>query len=72
LARLAALVPPPRHPLIRFHGVLAPHSSWRACVVPVDATPKEATARSTAQEAPARQPSGFSKNAPDVTRLART
>lgn len=24
----------PRHPLIRFHGVLAPHSSWRAEVVP--------------------------------------
>jgi hypothetical protein len=35
LARLAALVPPPRHPLIRFHGVLAPHSSWRKRVVPV-------------------------------------
>jgi hypothetical protein len=34
LARLAALIPPPRHPLIRFHGVLAPHSSWRKAVVP--------------------------------------
>ena len=34
MARLAALVPPPRHPLIRFHGVFAPHSSWRAGVVP--------------------------------------
>jgi hypothetical protein len=32
LARLADLVPPPRHPLIRFHGVLAPHSSWRKSV----------------------------------------
>jgi hypothetical protein len=29
LARLAALIPPPRHPLIRFYGVFAPHSSWR-------------------------------------------
>jgi hypothetical protein len=27
LARLSALIPPPRHPLLRFHGVLAPHSS---------------------------------------------
>jgi len=34
MARLAVLVPPPRHPLIRFHGVFAPHSSWRAGVVP--------------------------------------
>jgi hypothetical protein len=34
MARLAALVPPPRSPLIRFHGVFAPHSSWRSSVVP--------------------------------------
>ena len=34
LARLAALIPPPRHPLVRYHGVLAPHSAWRAHVVP--------------------------------------
>lgn len=37
LAHLAALVPPLRHPLIRFHGALAPHASWRAAVVPADA-----------------------------------
>lgn len=36
LARLAALVPPPRHPLIRFHGVLAPHSADRKQVVPME------------------------------------
>lgn len=34
LARLCALIPPPRHPLIVFHGVYAPHSSWRRSVVP--------------------------------------
>jgi hypothetical protein len=34
LARLAALVPPPRYPLVRYHGVLAPHSKWREAVVP--------------------------------------
>jgi hypothetical protein len=28
LARLAALVPPPRYPLVRYHGVLAPHATW--------------------------------------------
>ena len=37
LARLAALVPPPRFPLLRFAGVLAPNSPWRAAVVPGDA-----------------------------------
>lgn len=33
LARLCALIPPPRHPLVRFHGVFAPHSSFRSAVV---------------------------------------
>jgi hypothetical protein len=37
MARLAALIPPPRHPLIRFHGVFAPHSKARARVVPAGA-----------------------------------
>ena len=31
---LAAVVPPPRYPLVRFHGVFAPHSAWRKKVVP--------------------------------------
>jgi hypothetical protein len=34
LARLAALVAPPRYPLVRYHGVVAPHSKWRSAVVP--------------------------------------
>jgi hypothetical protein len=34
MRRLAALVPPPRCPLIRFHGVFGPHSRWRSAVVP--------------------------------------
>jgi hypothetical protein len=34
LARLAALVPPPRYPLVRYHGVLAPHAKRRSVVVP--------------------------------------
>ena len=28
LARLCALIPPPRYPLTRFHGVLAPREQW--------------------------------------------
>ncbi|WP_437295908.1 transposase [Sorangium sp. So ce426] len=31
-ARLAALVRPPRHPLVRYHGVLAPHAKQRSLV----------------------------------------
>jgi hypothetical protein len=34
LARLAALVPPPRLHLARYHGVFAPHSHLRAAVTP--------------------------------------
>jgi hypothetical protein len=34
MARLAALVPPPRYPLLRYHGVLAPRSPWRREIVP--------------------------------------
>jgi len=34
LQRLAALVPRPRLHLIRFHGVLAPHATLRAQIVP--------------------------------------
>ena len=35
MARLAALVPPPRTPLVRYHGVLAPNSPWRVAVMPL-------------------------------------
>ena len=33
LGRIASLIPPPRFPLQRFSGVLAPNSSWRTAVV---------------------------------------
>jgi hypothetical protein len=34
LARIAALVPPPRYPLVRYAGVLGPRSAWRKDIVP--------------------------------------
>ena len=34
IARLAALVPPPRVHLTRFHGVLAAHAALRAAITP--------------------------------------
>ena len=48
LARLAALIAPPKYPLVRYHGVLAPHAKWRAEIVPrpahrIDAHGRERT-----------------------------
>jgi hypothetical protein len=34
IARLAALVPPPRVHLTRFHGVFAAHAALRAAITP--------------------------------------
>jgi len=34
IARLAALTPPPRVNLTRFHGVFAPNSPYRPLIVP--------------------------------------
>jgi len=34
LARASALIPPPRYPLVRYHGVLAPNSPFRSRVIP--------------------------------------
>jgi len=34
MARLASLIPPPRHPLVRYFGVLSSASRWRPHVVP--------------------------------------
>jgi hypothetical protein len=34
MARLSAIIAPPRYPLVRYSGVLGPHSSWRRDVVP--------------------------------------
>ncbi len=39
MARLAALVPPPRGHLTRFHGVFAPHAALRAAVTPAGRGP---------------------------------
>jgi hypothetical protein len=39
IEKLAVLIPAPRFHTLRFHGVLAPHASWRSQIVP---TPREA------------------------------
>ena len=44
IGRLAILVPPPYFPLVRYHGVFAARSSWRALVTP---KPPDGVARRT-------------------------
>ena len=51
IARLAALVPPPRRHLSRYHGVLAPHSSLRALITPAGRGKGSQRTASTAQGA---------------------
>jgi hypothetical protein len=51
---LAALVPRPRPRLIRFHGVLAPHATLRAAVVPDVVQPVSAPAHEHAHGQAAR------------------
>jgi Putative transposase len=41
IEKLVALVPPPRIHLIRYHGILAPHSSDRSRIIPRPADEKE-------------------------------
>jgi hypothetical protein len=38
VGKLAALVPPPRFNLVRYHGVLAPSAEWRFRIVPAGST----------------------------------
>jgi hypothetical protein len=42
MARLAAIIAPPRYPLVRFAGVLAPRSAWRREIVPKPRARREA------------------------------
>jgi len=55
LARISALVPPPRYPLVRFAGVLAPGSSWRALVVPHGPLASSTPAGAATSKAPTKQ-----------------
>ncbi len=34
MARLSAVIAPPRYPLVRYAGVLGPRSAWRKDIVP--------------------------------------
>ena len=71
LARIAALVPPPRLPLTRLAGVLAPHSPWRAAVVVV-AYGRAAGALPPAQATPPKKDRTSHGNAPSLLLAAAT
>ncbi len=47
IARLAALVPPPRRHVVRYFGVLSSHATSRSEVVPAPATPPAAEQEKT-------------------------
>jgi hypothetical protein len=70
MARLAALVPPPRHPLVRYHGVFAPNSPWRVAVVP-GPRPQELERRVKACAAKAMAASGAATGAAGATEPLR-
>ena len=54
LEKLAALVPPPRLNLIRYHGILAPSARDRASIVPGGGNESEAQSESSRQPCPHR------------------
>ena len=60
MQRLAALVSRPRLPLIRFHGVLAPHAKLRAQIVPSEPLNAHETCAHHAQSPPALAPARMS------------
>ncbi len=51
MARLCALIPPPRFHMVRFHGVLAPHATLRPKVVPKPKPSERPTQLSLFEEA---------------------
>jgi hypothetical protein len=62
LARLAALVPPPRAHCIHFYGVFAPAAAWRSAVVPGSfSNPAIATPGVTSSGEPAKETAGLAK-----------
>jgi len=65
LARLAAIVPPPRYPLTRYHGVLAGNSPWREFVVPRPPEPAAGCRHPRNEPRPVAVPTPTVRAAPD-------
>ncbi len=68
VARVIALIPPPHHHLVRYHGVFAPHYAWRAEIIAMcPACPTKAPTCGV-HHVPAQQPLALA--APDAADLA--
>ena len=52
VAKLAALVPPPRFNSVRYHGVLAPSAAWRPLLVPTPNPPTRCRTPSVMPQSP--------------------
>jgi hypothetical protein len=57
MARLASIVAPPRRPLTRYHGVLAPNSSWRRQIVQASRASSEPCVDACCAQSPAKSAS---------------
>ena len=66
LARLAAIVPPPRYPLVRYAGVLAGNSPWREFVVPHPPEPAAGCRHAHHESQPVAAAAPASRAAPDA------
>jgi hypothetical protein len=64
LARIAAIIPPPRHPLLRYFGVFGPHSSWRRLCVPAGVDYSQTAQASSTSHSPDSE-----ATRPDVDRI---
>ena len=59
IEKLAALVPPPRLNLVRYHGVLAPNAGFRRLVVPSCSVLPEASSVGVSTVSPSRRRLGW-------------
>ena len=72
MARLSAIVAPPRYPLVRYAGVLAPRSKWRRDVVPRPRDHGRACVAPRRSDAPATSAAGAGRPAYDGTSMRRS
>jgi len=65
MARLSAIIAPPRYPLVRYAGVLAPRSKWRRDVVPRPRAQREGCAAASERaRAPTARAAGGANHDP--------
>ena len=69
LRRLATLVPPPRHHLVRYHGVFGPASRWRSEIVPAPPEPSRPCAPARDDISPSASEPQPAPPAPPASRI---